>query len=208
MRMLKTTFNYLTFLVAGSFLISCTAGENDTGLEFSPQMYHATSYEPLTQIVDEDAGNWLDSNDEDGHGEFYNSNPYNPYKMTMREPVPNTVRRGQPLPYRYTVNDLEAAALVESPIPAEDESVIKKGQELYDSYCTHCHGASGAGDGKVAEAYAGVANLKGAAYLELSEGHIFHVITYGKGLMGAHGSQVSPEDRWRIARYVKELQKN
>ncbi|MDZ7646308.1 MAG: hypothetical protein U5K54_03485 [Cytophagales bacterium] len=24
----------------------------------------------------------------------------------------------------------------------------------------------------------------------LPEGHIFHVITYGKGLMGAHGSQV------------------
>ena len=53
-----------------------------------------------------------------------------------------------------------------------------------------------------------MANLNGAAYKEISEGHIFHVITYGKGLMGAHGSQVSPDDRWRIARYVKELQKN
>lgn len=207
MRMLKLITKYLAFLAAGSFLISCAAGENDTGLEYAPQMYHATSYEPLTQIMDENAGNWLDSNDEDGHGEFYNSNPYNPYKMTMRKPVANTVRRGQPLPYRYTVDELETAALVESPMATDDESVVKKGKELYESYCQHCHGAGGAGDGLVAAAYAGVANLNGAAYVEISEGHIFHVITYGKGLMGAHGSQVSPDDRWRIARYIKELQK-
>ena len=205
--MLKLTFKYFAFLTAGSFLISCAAGENDTGLEYSPQMYHATSYEPLTQITDEDAGNWLDSNEEDGHGEFYNSNPYNPFKMTMREPVPNTVRRGQPLPYRLTMDDLIPAADVQNPFAADNEDVVKKGKELYESYCQHCHGATGTGDGKVAEAYAGVANLKGAAYVELSEGHIFHVITYGKGLMGAHGSQVSSDDRWRIARYIKELQK-
>ncbi len=55
--------------------------------------------------------------------------------------------------------------------------------------------------------YPGVANLQGDAYKNITEGHIFHVITYGKGLMGAHGSQVSEEDRWKIAMYVKELQK-
>jgi mono/diheme cytochrome c family protein len=62
-------------------------------------------------------------------------------------------------------------------------------------------------DGKVSDKYPGVANLKGDSYLAMSEPHIFHVITYGAGLMGAHGSQVSPEDRWKIARYVKDLQK-
>lgn len=205
--MLKATSKYLAFLFIGYILASCTAGENDTGLEYSPQMYHSTAYEPLTQVTDEGAGNWLDSNDEDGHGEFYNSNPYNSFNMTMREPVANTVRRGQPLPYRYGVDDLEAAAAVVSPLDSADASVIKDGKELYESYCMHCHGAEGNADGKVAEAYAGVANLNGAAYLEITEGHIFHVITYGKGLMGAHGSQVSPEHRWKIARYVKELQK-
>ncbi|MEQ9403708.1 MAG: c-type cytochrome [Cyclobacteriaceae bacterium] len=205
--MLKVTIKYLAFLSLGSFLMSCAAGENDPGLEFSPQMYHSTAYEPLTQITDENEGNWLDSNSEDGHGEFYNSNPYNQFKMTMREPVANTVRRGQPLPYRLGVDDLEAAAAIESPFDDDDAGVIKDGKVLYESYCQHCHGEKGNADGKVAEVYAGVANLNGAAYLELSEGHIFHVITYGKGLMGAHGSQVSPEDRWRIARYVKELQK-
>ena len=203
------TLRYLGMIAAGAFLASCAAGVDDPGLEYAPQMYHSTPYEPLTQIVDEDQGSWLDSNDEDGHGEFYNTNPYNPYKMNMRKPVANTVRRGQPLPLRMTIDDLEVAATtMVSPFDTEDESVVKEGKALYDSYCKHCHGAKGNADGKVAEAYAGVANLNGAAYLEITEGHIFHVITFGKGLMGAHGSQVSPDDRWRIARYVKDLQKN
>ena len=188
-------------------IASCAAGPDDPGLEYAPQMYHSTPYEPLTQITNEDAGSWLDSNDKDGHGEFYNSNPYNQFNMNMRKPAANTVRRGQMLPYRYGPDELEAAAQVESPYSTDDESVVKLGKAAYESYCLHCHGAEGNADGLVAEKYAGVANLNGAAYQTITEGHIFHVITYGKGLMGAHGSQVSPEDRWRIARYVKELQK-
>lgn len=198
---------YVGVSALGVFMMSCAAGVDDSGLEYAPQMYHSTPYEPLTQITDESAGSWLDSN-EDGHGEFYNSNPYNPFKMNMRKPVANTVRRGQPLPVKFTKEELDQAALeLTSPFSAEDKDVIKQGKALYESYCMHCHGEKGNADGKVAEAYAGVANLNGAAYLAISEGHIFHVITYGKGLMGAHGSQVSPDDRWRIARYVKELQK-
>lgn len=201
------TFRYLGIIAAGSLLASCAAGVDDTGLEYAPQMYHSTPYEPLTQIVDEESGSWLDSNDEDGHGEFYNSNPYNQFKMNMREPVANTVKRGTLLQPEFGKDDLEAAATtLVSPFDADDKSVVDQGKALYDSYCKHCHGAKGNADGKVADAYAGVANLNGAAYKEITEGHIFHVITYGKGLMGAHGSQVSPEDRWRIARYVKELQ--
>jgi mono/diheme cytochrome c family protein len=100
--------------------------------------------------------------------------------------------------------------------------MIAGGKILYEIYCDHCHGATGTGDGKVAAGvtveepgrgqvqkgtYNGVANLKGDALKNISEGHIFHVITHGKGLMWAHGSQISVEDRWKIAKYVKTLQK-
>jgi len=198
----------LGILTAGILLASCAAGPDKTGLEYAPQMYHSTPYEPLTQITDESWGTWLDSNDEDGHGEFYNSNPYNAHGMTMREPVENTVKRGTLLQPDFTIDDLEiAATTLVSPFDSTStEDVVKNGKALYLRFCEHCHGEKGNGDGLVAEKYAGVANLNGAAYLEITEGHIFHVITYGKGLMGAHGSQISPEDRWRIARYVKELQ--
>ncbi|MBC6399851.1 MAG: cytochrome c [Ekhidna sp.] len=193
----------------GVLLSSCAAGPDSTGLEYAPQMYHSTPYEPLTQITDESQGTWLDSNDEDGHGEFYNSNPYNQFGMNMRKPVANTVKRGTLLQQEFGAGDEQLALAAEtliSPYDSLQEGVVKQGQELYDRFCEHCHGTKGNGDGLVAEKYAGVANLNGAAYLNITEGHIFHVITYGKGLMGAHGSQISAEDRWKIARYVKQMQ--
>jgi hypothetical protein len=41
------------------------------------------------------------------------------------------------------------------------------------------------------------------------DGELYHVITLGSlsGLMGAHGSQISPENRWKIINYVRELEK-
>jgi len=202
-------YKYLLVMCIGVLLSSCAAGPDSTGLEYAPQMYHSTPYEPLTQITDESQGTWLDSNDEDGHGEFYNSNPYNQFGMNMRKPVANTVKRGTLLQQEFGAGDEQLALAAEtliSPYDSLQEGVVKQGQELYDRFCEHCHGTKGNGDGLVAEKYAGVANLNGAAYLNITEGHIFHVITYGKGLMGAHGSQISAEDRWKIARYVKQMQ--
>ncbi|MDH5608130.1 MAG: cytochrome c, partial [Cyclobacteriaceae bacterium] len=86
-------------------------------------------------------------------------------------------------------------------------AVIKQGKALYESYCDHCHGATGLGDGKVGQVYKGVTAYTSASVIDKPAGHFFQVITYGKGRMGAHGSQISPEDRWKIVRYVQVLQK-
>jgi mono/diheme cytochrome c family protein len=204
-----TISTYLLAVVGVSVgLASCSASGDYPGTEYAPQMYHSVAYEPLTQIKNEEEGMWL-SNREDGKGEFFNSNINNPHAMNMREPVANTVPRSNNgmLPYRLRVADLEGAALVENPIESSDE-VLAQGGVLYMQYCSACHGPGGEGDGKVGEVIGGVANLKGGAYLELSDGHIFHVITHGKGRMGAHGSQMSIEKRWKIVHYVKqEIQK-
>ena len=189
-------------------LASCSASGDYPGTEYAPQMYHSVAYEPLTQIKNEEEGMWL-SNREDGKGEFFNSNINNPHGMNMREPVANTVPRNGNgmLPYRLRVADLEGAALVENPVESSEE-VLAHGGQLYLQYCSACHGAGGEGDGKVGEVIGGVANLKGGAYLGLPDGHIFHVITHGKGRMGPHGSQISIEKRWKIVHYVKqEIQK-
>ncbi len=205
-------------------LASCKAGGDYQGMEYAPNMYHSVAYEPLTQIKDKDAGsivNALDAGYDNGHGEFYNTNQYNPHEMNLRLPPPHTVKRNAYgwLPYRAS-NDtvsLRLANKLVSPFETTPE-VIEQGKAMFEIYCKHCHGAKGGGDGKVASGvkidgvdhsfYPGVANLKGDALKNITEGHIFHVITYGKGLMGSHGSQVSEEDRWKIAKYVKELQKN
>jgi len=187
-------------------LLSCSADKDNPGVEYAPNMYHSTPYEPLSQVTDKEIGNWLDSNPDDNHGEFYNSNPYNPYGMTMRDPVPNTVKRSSYLPYRIPKDSLELAALIKNPL-ATTEEVLKEGKVLYTQYCNHCHGEKGMGDGLVGIAYKGVTAYNSRAVKNRSEGEIFHVITHGKGRMWAHGSQVSIENRWKIVKYVQTLQK-
>ena len=208
-----------------ALLASCGAGGNDQGTEYAPNMYHSVAYEPYSQITDKDAGRWLTSIDyPDGHAEHYNSNNFNTFRMNMREPAPNTVKRNAQgwLPYRMpnTAEGLEMAASMKNPFDSTAD-VLASGKALYEMYCDHCHGAKGDGQGKVAVgvpkdpsnpndlkgAYAGVPNYKADALKNMTEGHIFHVITYGKNLMWPHGSQISPEDRWKIAKYVKTLQK-
>jgi mono/diheme cytochrome c family protein len=212
---------------AGAVLLTaCSASGDNQGVEYAPNMYHSVAYEPYTQIVDTTAGNWLTSIEysrEDGsseHGEFYNSLWYNPHRMNMRMPPPNVVSRNKNsyLPYRIPKDSLEFGARRVSPLDtAMNKAILAEGKVLYEIYCDHCHGVKGDGEGKVAtgvkidgvdhSSYAGVANLKGDAFKNISEGHIFHVITMGKGLMQPHGSQIGMEDRWKIARYVKALQK-
>ena len=187
-------------------LLSCSADKDNPGVEYAPNMYHSTPYEPLSQVTDKEIGSWLDSNPDDNHGEFYNSNPYNPYGMTMRDPVPNTVKRSSYIPYRIPKDSLELAALIKNPL-ATTEEVLKEGKVLYTQYCNHCHGEKGMGDGLVGIAYKGVTAYNSRAVKNRSEGEIFHVITHGKGRMWAHGSQVSIENRWKIVKYVKTLQK-
>ncbi|WP_194777103.1 c-type cytochrome [Pararhodonellum marinum] len=195
---------YLMLVGLSLGLLSCSASGDHPGYEYAPQMYNSVPYEPLTQIVDEEEGTWLSSR-EDEKGEFFNSNINNPNRMNMREPVPNTVPRNKEgmLPYRLKAFELEEAANRTSPFEVDDE-LLAEGRVLYQQYCSTCHGAGGEGDGKAGEVIGGVANLKGGAYINLPEGHIFHVIMKGKGRMGAHGSQITQENIWKIVHFVKQ----
>lgn len=199
---------YIHLLILAVILGACSAEGEFQGYEYAPNMYHSVPYEPLSQITDTEEGE-LASSIDNGVGEYYNSNPHNPYGMTMRQPASNTVRRnsGDYLPYRIPADSIDLAARVlKNPLDSTD-AVLAEGQALYLSYCSHCHGGAGEGDGKVAEVYLGIPSYKVGRYAELSEGHIFHTITYGRGRMYPHGSQIDIADRWKIVRYVQQLQK-
>jgi len=218
---LYTHLKIASVFAVGVILTSCGAGGENQGLEYAPNMYHSVPYEPLSQIVDEDAGNAAEllAENSDGHGEYYNSNPLNPNRMTMRVPPANSVPRSKEgfTPYRIPKDSLEyAARVMKNPLKGDNAALLAEGNELYARFCNHCHGPKGEGNGPVGSPpaddpngvppFAGIANLQGAAYKNITEGHIFHVISKGKGLMGAHASQISQEDRWKIAMYVKKLQ--
>ena len=83
---------------------------------------------------------------------------------------------------------------------------MTEGEALYGKYCLHCHGASGAGDGKVSDKLPGAPPSYSGPLKNLSEGKIFHSITYGKGLMGNHGNFLTVDERWKLVHYVQKLQ--
>ncbi len=207
------SYKYIAPIFIGIVLISsCTDQEKfknigiheHTRWEFAPNMYHSKAYEPLTQITDEDQGTFI-SSDDDGIGEHYNSNPYNPHKMNMREDVKGTIKRnnGAFMPYHIAKDSLEYASLfLKNPLESNDTN-IKDGELLYAKFCAHCHGAEGKGDGPVNGPFKGVANLAEGQLKSISMGHIFHVVTMGKGRMWSHASQLNQEERWKVAMFVK-----
>jgi cytochrome c5 len=205
--MLISHFHKILLAAVVVVLFSCRADEDYPGTEYAPNMYHSVPYEPLKQIVDENAGQWL-SNRADEKGEFYNSNPNNPHNMTMRLPAPNTVPRTKDgmLPYRVPKDSMDLAARAISNPLDSTEAIVAEGKALYGIYCDHCHGTQGQGDGLVGQVIKGVPPYDVGRVAELTEGKIFHTITYGYGRMNAHASQISIEDRWKITEYVQLLQ--
>ncbi len=205
--MIKNTIYRLFFILLVTYLVSCRAKDDNPGLEYAPNMYHSVPYEGLSQITDKDQGKWLSSR-EDGQGEYYNSNIYNPHNMNMRTPPEHTVPRSKDgfLPYRLPKDSLDYAAThVFNPLDSTVE-VVAQGKELFSIYCMACHGEKGDGKGPISEVFAGIPAYNKGRVQTLPEGHIFHVITHGKNLMGAHGSMIGIEERWKIVRYVQTLQ--
>src|SRR5688572_33233811 len=104
-------------------LVGCAAKGDHTGREYAANMYHSVAYEPLSQITDEDAGTWVNSLD-NGRGEYFNSNQYNPFRMNMREPARNTVKRNAHgwLPYRQKAVPKDSVAIVTANLKSPRDS--------------------------------------------------------------------------------------
>jgi len=198
----------LTVVLSVILLWACSADGDNQGKEYAPNMYHSIAYEPLKQIKDKDAGNWVSSLD-NNTGEYYSSNPNNLNEMNMRVPPANTVRRDKNgfLPYRIPKDSIDLAGrILKTPLDST-VALINEGKVLYTKFCDHCHGDKGMADGLVGEVYGGIPTYNSPLVKDKPEGHIYHVITMGRGRMGAHGSQLSPMERWKIVRYVQQLQK-
>jgi mono/diheme cytochrome c family protein len=183
-------------LASMSLLSSCAliADKKDPGWEYAPQMYVSHPYEPYTQVED---------------------NSLNADGKNMRAPVEGTIARSGigydntqlALMYNYPIHkdSLEMAArMLKNPLEATPAN-LEKGQYFYGKYCTPCHGAEGKGDGSVGQIYGGVPNYQASYIVNQPSGHIYHVITKGKGRMWAHGTQIRPEERWQIVMYVNKL---
>jgi mono/diheme cytochrome c family protein len=84
---------------------------------------------------------------------------------------------------------------------------VERGQERFNIYCSPCHGRLGDGHGMiVSRGLRQPPSYHDARLRNAPVGHFFDVMTNGYGAMYSYASRVAPDDRWRIAAYIRALQ--
>ena len=168
-------------VVGLSFMATSCFDKAKPNYQFFPNMYEAVSYETYSE--------------------------HNVFKGGVEAQVPakGSIKRGF-VPYEIP-NTPEGYALAKATLksPLDSLSINQdKAKELYTVYCAICHGDAGDGKGNlvVKEKFLGVPSYKDR---EITDGSVFHVITYGLNSMGSHANQLSQQERWQVADYVLKL---
>lgn len=168
-----------------TIVTGCKRHRNDPGRDYFPDMFLSTAYET------------------------YSDNPVFDDKKTMRTPVQGSIPRNY-MPFEYGPDidsRTKAGEELINPLKGNDQT-IEEGKRQYDIFCAVCHGFTGVGDGRIFTL--GLYPMKprplaGTGARPLKDGEIYHTITLGFGSMGPYGSQVRPDDRWKIITYIRKL---
>jgi len=137
--------------------------------------------------------------------ETYSSNPVFKNKLSSQKPVKGTIARGNVV-YEYPNTEAGyqlAKDSLRSPLQVNEKN-LESGKKLYTIYCAICHGDKGDGQGTLVkrEKFLGVPNYKDR---DITVGNTYHVIMYGRNMMGSHASQLNDKERWQVAQYVDTL---
>jgi len=160
---------------------SCTRDRSKPNIQYMPDMYVTIPYEPY--------GINMKMND----------------GMAAQTPPVGTIARGK-MPFDIpngTKGYNQAKDSLKSPLEVTKEN-LDNGKKMYDIYCALCHGDKGDGKGILVERekILGVPAYKDR---DVTEGSIYHVIYYGRNMMGSHASQLTEKERWQVVQYVQKL---
>jgi cytochrome c553 len=127
--------------------------------------------------------------------------------QASRLPVANTVARGQLREDRHMYEGVADGRPAETfPMPVT-EPVMARGRERYDVFCTPCHGPTGEGNGMIVQrGFRQPPSYHEERLREAPVGYFFDVMTNGFGAMQDYRSQLTVEDRWAVAAYIRALQ--
>jgi mono/diheme cytochrome c family protein len=173
-------------------MVSCNKVRRSPGRAYMPDMYYSRAYETYAST------------------EKLRQKGVNYTAM----PVAGTMARNDML-FSYSLkNDSAGYAQsnsIANPLPALDARQYLEAARLYLINCGICHGEKLDGEGPLWKGGKGPfpaapRNLMGDDMKKLGEGTYFHVMTYGKGQMGSYASQLSTQQRWMIAHYIKDKQ--
>jgi|TARA_B100000900_G_scaffold266064_1_gene227007 mono/diheme cytochrome c family protein len=153
-------------------------------------------------------------------------NPIFADQRSMRPEVVGTVARGETQLDTHLENGVvDGDWSTTIPLSIDlDIDFMERGQGRFNIYCAPCHGWNGMGNGPVnaratalmdyadgppqGTSWTQARNLHDPGWSEQPVGQIYNTITNGKNSMAGYGSQVSLNDRWAIAVYVKALQRS
>jgi mono/diheme cytochrome c family protein len=133
--------------------------------------------------------------------------------VSFMEIQPSYKPMENPLPIPAGAIPVEGAAYVPgmgapvNPVTADDIS-IKRGAQLFNLNCSHCHGVSGHGNGPISTYLQNQkpADLTSAAIQSKSDGAIFLTISDGvPGFMPPLNENLSVRDRWDVVNFLRTL---
>jgi mono/diheme cytochrome c family protein len=171
----------IALLAVASVSFTACHDKSEPNYQYMPNMYEPISYET------------------------YGESAAFPNGKEGQIPAKGSIPRGF-TPYEYA-NTEEGYNLAKANLKSPLDSLtldVAKGEQLYTIYCAICHGDKGDGKGNLAkrEKFVGVPDYKTR---DLTEGSIFHVITYGRNMMGSHANQLTQEERWQVTQHVMDL---
>lgn len=198
-RLIKMSRTIALAVLVIALISSCTKSEDSAGYEYTPDMYRSPAIEAYVDygiIKDYQVDSLTET-------------------QSARLPVTGTIpfvadsasaAIAMPYALKDPIKDYEASDSVKSPIAVTKEN-IDEGARIYSFMCVHCHGEKGKGDGAVVEKGGHAPpSAYDVALKDLSVGKMFHTLTYGKGMMGSHASQLSKMERWQVIQHVQALQ--
>ncbi|MCK4748037.1 MAG: cytochrome c [Bacteroidales bacterium] len=143
--------------------------------------------------------------------ETYSPNEIFKDGKTLQAPVEGTISRDAVL-FAYGPSAEErtrAGRELSNPLEYTNPN-LERGAEVYRTFCSSCHGDQGDGRGHLVTSGVykyPVRTLVSDEMKERPDGEIYHSITLGFGVMGAHGFMIRPEDRWKVILYIRKQQK-
>jgi mono/diheme cytochrome c family protein len=94
------------------------------------------------------------------------------------------------------------------PFPITEE-ILDRGQNRYEISCLPCHGKLGYGDGMIVKrGFRRAADYHQERLRKAPASYFYDVMTNGFGAMSSYADQLTPEDRWKVAAYIRVLQKS
>lgn len=188
----------LFFGITAAF-ISCGGAEGENpGQTYMPDMAYSRAYETYGY------NSLPEEHDLKSRGAYYNGNP-----------VAGTMARGDAYTFPIASGDsgYQQSISYQSPMQGVTFTLAQKAEaeRLYQVNCAICHGTKLDGNGPLWKdgdgPYPAKPQVLNGDYAKnLSDGQMYHVITYGKGQMGSYASQLFPEQRWWIIDYIRSKQ--